>query len=92
MKYPEIVDGISIHRTNVDFLVVLEDGFRHDRPRRHDVTIGQDESLLLVDHESSRHARPRCEFIEGAWRADSKNDDGRCDTIERLLPGPCFGH
>jgi len=87
----EVVDGIPVDRRERHLFVIQEHGLGHHRPRRHHVTVGQDQAPLRVHHESGGLGRGVPVGIERAGGVDPDGDDAGGDTLQRVGPRLALG-
>ena len=80
------MDRIAVHRIELHFLAIQEGRLGGDGPRRHDVAIGQNETMLGIDDESSRLRRRVPLRVECARRIHVDGDDTARDALERHRP------
>ena len=83
----EVVHRIAIHGPQLDFLAILEHGRRDHRTRGDDVTVGEYQPALGVDHEAGGLARLVPFGVEGPRLVDLDRDNRRRNPRQRLVPG-----
>ena len=81
---PEVVDGIAIDDLDGHLFVIEEYGLDRRRPRVHDVTVGDDEAALGVDHES----RGQLVGLESPCRRNGARSPARRRPRGPPDPGP----
>ena len=82
----EIVHRVAVDGLQLHFLAVQEHRLGGDRPRRHDMPVGQDQAPLRIHDESRRLCRGIPLRVEGPGRVDLDGDHAGRDALQRGRP------